>query len=619
MITQRRPSLSWILLGVLWLGLQGAPAVTQAQGAGARQPQADKISRLIEQLGAEQYVARVRAQNALAELGLQAFDALHQAQFHDDIEIAKTAKYLVRSMKISWAIETDPADVRQILKGYAAASPPERRNRMERLSHLENLEGVPALCRLVRYESSSRLSKRAALLIITSKASKDLTDDKRASLAQVVTNEVGASQRPAAEWLRSFAATLQDPASALARWDEHTQKEQSTLAQFPNRSSREIARDLFRWQAALLDSLGRKEQALAIVRRTLSLLDGTQAQLMEMVDWLMERQAWALVEELSNKFVSEFSKNGLLLYRLAESQLKTEQSERAEETAKRALALEQDDVTTHIEAAYTLRDRGLMPWSIREFQHVMRISKPGTGANLYCRLLVSEILHDGDRDLEAAQALQGVVDVMDRPEVTRILTERWKRDPDAIKSRMNYFYALHETRADQQKARQRLEIAIKTDPHDPDVLIAMYRHPTTDAAWKKRTRKLIEDATAQLRADRKKYRRALKQAADKSSRDQARSRLAHADNQMAWLISNTFGDFDEALECSHESLELRPGTSAYLDTLGRCYYANGDFKNAVKYQAQAVKLEPHSAQIRRQLRTFQKALQAEQKKSKNDQ
>jgi hypothetical protein len=60
---------------------------------------------------------------------------------------------------------------------------------------------------------------------------------------------------------------------------------------------------------------------------------------------------------------------------------------------------------------------------------------------------------------------------------------------------------------------------------------------------------------------------------------------------------------------SHKSLELRPNYAGFLDTLGRCYYAKGDLVNALKYQSQAVKINPHSGQIRRQLEFFKKEAQ----------
>jgi tetratricopeptide (TPR) repeat protein len=60
------------------------------------------------------------------------------------------------------------------------------------------------------------------------------------------------------------------------------------------------------------------------------------------------------------------------------------------------------------------------------------------------------------------------------------------------------------------------------------------------------------------------------------------------------------------------SLEYVPNSAGYLDTLGRCYYAKQDYENAVKYQARAVALEPHSGQIRRQMKLFEEALAADE-------
>ena len=80
-------------------------------------------------------------------------------------------------------------------------------------------------------------------------------------------------------------------------------------------------------------------------------------------------------------------------------------------------------------------------------------------------------------------------------------------------------------------------------------------------------------------------------------------------NQLAWLIANTEGDFQEALRASRKAaLELRPNDPGLLDTLGRCYYALGDLENAVKYQSKAVEFNPHSGLMNKQLVLFQEAL-----------
>ena len=54
----------------------------------------------------------------------------------------------------------------------------------------------------------------------------------------------------------------------------------------------------------------------------------------------------------------------------------------------------------------------------------------------------------------------------------------------------------------------------------------------------------------------------------------------------------------------------------HVDTLGRCYYAAGDFENAVKVQSRAVELDPHSQQMKRQLALFQEALEKKKKSEK---
>ena len=68
------------------------------------------------------------------------------------------------------------------------------------------------------------------------------------------------------------------------------------------------------------------------------------------------------------------------------------------------------------------------------------------------------------------------------------------------------------------------------------------------------------------------------------------------------------------MRLSHRSLELKPETGSYYDTLAHCYYAKKDYANAVKYQNLAVKLDPHTQQIQRQAKVFQKALDDSQVK-----
>src|SRR5687768_3867007 len=157
-------SIPWPAVLTLLVAL--APGVLRGQeAAAAAQPEA-RVAALIEQLGAEDFAAREKAQAELAQLGLEAFDTLHAAQNHHDPEIALRARYLVRSMSVRWFSESDSPEVVRILKGYGDLPEAERRNRMDRLAALEKRQGVAPLCRLARFETTDPLAKYAALKVL---------------------------------------------------------------------------------------------------------------------------------------------------------------------------------------------------------------------------------------------------------------------------------------------------------------------------------------------------------------------------------------------------------------------------------------------------------------------
>jgi len=567
------------------------------------------LGNLIRELGSKEFARREKAQGELRRLGLVAFDGLHKAQHSEDIEIALRARYLLRSMATRWAHEDDPLAVKEILRGYGGKSPSERRNLMEQLAALPDGEGVAALCRLVRFETSNTLSKQAALLIMQQPL--EMVTEKRAQLTETIGSETSLSRRTGAQWLRAYVKTLGDPQSVLDEWEQITREEERVFNEMPEKSAPQIVRDLLRWQADLLRRVDRGNEAEAVMRRTVDLLDGTRAQLVETVDWLMEREAWSIIEEMAGDFRDRFEENAVLLYRMAELQVRRGEDELAEETADRAVKTNPDDHQEHVEAAYTLQERGLFKWSEREYRHVMKQAPVGSLDELRSRFLLSEMLHDMGRELPAAQILQAVVDNMDKDKNVVQAASRMRRDRGGVGSRMHYFYSeRHRSEGNVEKQKEHLREAVESDPTDADVLIAMYRVEGGDEEWRNKTKECIKETVQGFRDQMRKCQQEVASATSEEFRAYYRRELASANNQLAWLVGNTEGDYDEAVRCSQRSLELRPNTAGYLDTLGRCYYSKGDYANAVKHQTRAVELEPHSGQIRRQLELFKKALEA---------
>jgi tetratricopeptide (TPR) repeat protein len=597
-----------LLVAAGWTGSPGAcgdePAV------GVRRPEVSDVDvqQLIADLGSRQFALRERAQAELQQLGLAAFDALRDAQESDDIEISIRARYLLRSLNWQWARDDDPPSVKELLRGYGDKAMAERQNLLEQLAALSDAQATGALCRIVRFDDSNLLSKRAALAILRQVV--DHQPATRQRVHETILGEIGPSQRGAAEWLRTYVQLHEDLEALLDAWEEVVQGEQAVLRQTPELSSADILRDMLRWQAGLLERQGRDEQALAVIQQTIELLDGTREPLLETVDWLIQRQAWALVLQVAERFSARFDESAELLYRLAEVHQRQQQEELAEQTAERAFQLNQGSSQEHILAAYSLQERGRFAWAEREYRYVLELGPIGSQHDLQARFLLSEMLHDIGRDLDAARVLQPAVDVMNDDSNIALLASRMGREPGSIRSRMNYFYG-EDLRSKQMFAeqRQRLEKGAQHDSTDPDLLIAMYRASHQDPAWRQTTLELIHGAVAKFRQQIRSGEQAVAAAQNEEIRSIYNRQLASACNQLAWLVSNTEGDFEEALRCSLRSLEIRPATAAYLDTLGRCYFAKGDYEQALKAQRQAVELEPFSGQIRRQLDLFEEAHQ----------
>lgn len=566
------------------------------------------IDQLIRKLGDTKFATRERAQGELERLGLVAFDALYEAQQDDDVEIAMRARYLVRSMRVTWATDDDTAEVRRILREYGSQNDQERQNRMDRLASLDAGAGIAALCRLVRFESSMVLSKRAAMLVMQNASPQ--AESERQEFCKIIRSTVGFSKRPGTIWLKTLADSFERPDETIAAWQELTKQELETYLETPAKSRREIVRDLIRWQVDFLKKIDRHDQAIVALGQSLDLLKGTREEILETVDWLMERDAWPIVQQVAKRFSKQFDEDALLLYRLAEAFAQQGQPMQANDTADKALKLTPDDPDAHVVAAYSLQDRGLFQWAEREYRYVLNLGPTGSMHDLRGRMLLSEMLHDTEQELAAAEVLQGAVDAMEKdPAVKETMENRLGRSAGSIASRMHYFYSRDfAAKGNTSKAIEHLENGVKADPTDADVLIAMFHTEPPDETWRKMVLRRIEAATGNFRDQMEEYDQQLRQAQSEPTRSWATQQLASASNQFAWLVGNTEGDLDAALRGSQRSLELRPDTGGYLDTLGRCYYAKGDLENAIKFQQKAVDLEPHSHQIRRQLEMFKQEL-----------
>ncbi len=595
-----------VVTGATLFGLPVGTTVCRAADKATASP----VAQLIEQLGSPHYATRERAATELSQLGLKAFDALHDAQADKDIEIAERARYILYSMNMVFARTGDTSDVKRLLKDYSRQSEAQRGNRMAQLAALDNATGLDALCRLVRYEMSLKLAKEGALLVMSN--TEFASEDQRAALRQAVAEQVGESQRPGALWLATYVRTLHEPAMQVEAWDELIDSERQLLVlhgeDAPTTSK--IVRDLYRWQAEYLQKLDRQEEATDAVRQMIAHSDGSREQIVEMIDWLMQRKAWAVVDEIAAKHATQFATDELLLYRLAEAQAERGEKDLAEQTADKAFAIAPTESQRHLLVAYQLQDRGRFVWSEREYRNVIKtvplISREGVEA----RSMLSEMLHDLQRDKDAAESLNDLVKAVesDGAVADNINSLSLRRSTEELQSRKYFFDALdHLAKNETAAAKVALEKGADANSEDADLLIIMHRFPG-DEAWKEKTRELVSTSAADFKNQAEEWQKRIELSDNEPELAQFKAIQAMYCNQYAWLVGNTNGDLQEAIRMSKRSLEIRPEAAGYMDTLAHCYFHAGELENAVKWQSKAVKLEPHSGLIVRALAKFETAL-----------
>jgi tetratricopeptide (TPR) repeat protein len=474
------------------------------------------------------------------------------------------------------------------------------------LADLPGSQGVEALCRIVRYEVDPLLSKRAALELLRHEKA---YSEQRPAVAKKIRRAISGSRRPAIKWLATYADTLLDPQETLDDWQQVTRDELELWAQTPDETQREIVQDLLRWHVDLLMELDRQDDAQAALRSVLQIVEGKLAELYDLVDWATTREIWSVSEELAGRFPSVYQKNAGLMYRLAEGRRKLGNEDGAQEAAVAALALDPNDLTNHFIRGRFLRERMLaFDWAEQEFKYVIEESGPRADKEVEARERLADMLFDLQREGEAAEVMAGMITVLQRE------PNNVGNDIPMLQSYVDYYSAMHHGRSgDFVQQRELLVSAFNGYPANIDIVIAMYHVKEADESWRRETLQRLEATVQGTREARDEAQQQFQKSNDPDLREQIQAILAQKNNELAWLISNTTGDLQEALQCSRESLELRPDEWAYLDTLGRCYYALGDYENAVEAQKKAVAGAPYMQQMQRQLKLFEDALEAKNK------
>ncbi len=568
----------------------------------------EQIGQLISDLGAPEFQVREAAEEELSALGLNAYEALLDVKDHRDIEVRLRARHVLDELRGSFMLGGVADDVAAVIQDYHLRKVPQRQAVIDQLRGLLPQQGADALARIARFEETERLSRQAALAVLAQPVSRDATSTR---LATSLLSGIGFSKRPAVQWLRAYAAACQGSEEVAEQWQQLIDAELNRKLKLEETEAfrREYVTELKKAAADVAIQSGNRSLAEELKNELTAALDQT-AELTGWLEWLLDRSDWDSIVSFHDAHREIFESEPVLLYGLAEAQLALGDTDAADQTAARALDLNSQNPQIHNELAILLKSqRGLYPWAEAEYRRALDLSEPTNEAYYHASVWLAELLHDLDRDEEAAEIIDAALAKVDNDKMKLLAMHRIRSKPDMV-SRASFFRVCHYRRSgEREKELSELKTAITRAEDDVDLLIAMFTVKNASEDWKQRASELVK--TADL-----KYRKEVRQVYDAyenvrnrpDQREAVRLVLATSLNQYAWLVGNTEGDIDEAIRNSHKSLELAMGEGGYLDTLARCYYRAGKLDEALKYQELAVERAPFELQIQKQLTLIRQAV-----------
>ena len=237
--------------------------------------------------------------------------------------------------------------MRRLLEGYDDMPPDQRAAVISAVRKLLPREGLGLLARLTRFEEDELLSKQAALAILGLQP--PASTEEQQARRQTVLESLGTSRRTAVQWLRGYVRSVADPVAEVPRFSEWVEREKELLQHFSADTTEEVVDQLSRLTIDLMLRADQRELALQQMR---ALVLGGQPDAeatLTWVDWLMERSAWSVVEELAAAQRDVFAGDALLLYRLAEAREHLGDSAAAARTAEQAFAAKAGRLERHQE------------------------------------------------------------------------------------------------------------------------------------------------------------------------------------------------------------------------------------------------------------------------------
>ncbi|MDR2755173.1 MAG: hypothetical protein LBC20_05650 [Planctomycetaceae bacterium] len=547
----------------------------------------DEVRQLIQKLGDDSYIVRQRAELQLLRIGVGAFTELQRAKNDKDIEIAHRAERLLAQIEnlflaledkslyfwiTQYAFSTDIMEKAGIL--WSLARP---------FYDAPNGEGLPTLCRVVRFDTEYSLRAEAAKCLMALPPS------------------IPSKQR---KWFHTIRDTLSDYG------DDYLLQ---LVAEFAGlRCELDDLKEVAETKSQL-DAKQTKQSVNYPV--PLNVDHSVRQRVLQLTDRIAEFQS----KPENSAFQSGNMNDILLFYALAEIQNLAGLTAERDRSVHAALAvrtevlgnehplnsINEEDVKQpfydHFAVGRILKERFCLNWALRHLQLVSEESN-----NLLLKIDANShvaktliLLCDYS---EAVRYYDKALELINSDEYLKMFNNARRISVRYCAERLLCLAQAAVENEDWAKATEFVRQGLEYDFLEIDLLILGYQLSGSDPVFREELKSKIDKALLQTE-------RSLHQAVEPERRPWF---VAKVCNEAAWLLAGTAGDYVSALALVEAALKIEPEDCSWLDTLAHVYFLGKKYDKAVETQENVLRLAPESVVFRQSLERFRKELQKQE-------
>jgi tetratricopeptide (TPR) repeat protein len=552
----------------------------------------ETVRQLIQKLGDDNYIVRQRAEAQLLRIGVGAFAELQRAKNDKDIEIARRAERLLAQFEnlflaledkslyfwiAQYAFNTDITEKAGIL--WILARP---------FYDAPNGEGLPTLCRIVRFDTEYSLRAEAAKCLMALPPPTPFRQRK---------------------WFRTIRDTLSDsgndPLLQLVSEFARVRCELDELKDAAEKNARNNAKQTEVPADNPVD-----------YPVPLNVDDSIRQRVLRLTDRIAEFQA----KPENSAFQSGNMNDILLFYALAEIQDIAGLTAECERSVRAALAvrtesmgnehplssISNEDVKQpfydHFAVGRLLKQRFRLHWALRHFQLVNAES-----SNLLLKIDAASFAAETSILLcdypEAVRCFDQILELVNGLEYPKLFNnaKRLSAQYHAEKSLCLARIAAEEKEL--AKAKELIQQYLDNTFAgflDVDFLILGYQLFGSDSDFREYLKSKIDSALSQIEQN------LHHQAVEPERRPWL---VAKTCNEAAWLLAGTNGDYASALALIEAALKVEPEDCSWLDTLAHVYFLGKKYDKAIEIQENVVRTAPESKVFRQSLERFRKESQ----------